>query len=129
MIHLNPTAEDATKIADIVSKASAVALAVGGHPIDRLQFSISLTACHLNGCPLDLDGLLNTDQFNLMHDVCGIHQHINHEDGSLSDFRPRFSASRGIPDRLIVLEDLPEIFLKDVRDQVRSLRKTNLRRG
>jgi hypothetical protein len=45
--------------------------------------------------PLDLDGLLNASDFNLLHDVTGIHKNINVEDGSLGNcFVPRFAAKQ-----------------------------------
>lgn len=93
MIKLNPSFEEASKIAEIVSKAREASLRAGGPNLDRLQFCISITACHLNGCPLDLDRMMVADDFNLLHDVCGIDRHISHDDGSLHNFRPRFAAT------------------------------------
>jgi hypothetical protein len=94
MLNLKTTHEDGEKIFQIINNAKAAAIR-HSIPIDRLQYSISLTACHLNGCPLDLDGLLNASEFNLLHDLLGIHKHINQEDGSLDGlFVPRYAAKQ-----------------------------------
>ena len=53
---------------------------------------MDLEACHACGCPLDLHGLLAAKPGDFAHDVCGIHRHLDREDGSLSDaFLPRFA--------------------------------------
>lgn len=58
---------------------------------DRLHVEMNITACHSNGCPLDLHKLLFADDFNFMHDICGIDKHINKETGELGGcFVPRF---------------------------------------
>mgnify|MGYP001500460032 CR=1 FL=1 len=58
-----------------------------------LQAAMSVTACHLNGCELDLERLLNADRFNFMHDIVGIDRHVSRQTGKLTGyFQPRFSA-------------------------------------
>lgn len=53
---------------------------------------MDVTATHTNGMPLDLDGLLKTDDGNFGHDVFGIRRHLNRETGKLMDcFRPRYA--------------------------------------
>jgi hypothetical protein len=53
---------------------------------------MDLTACHANGCPLDLAGLLAADDSNFIHDVCGINAHLDRRTGKLCDcFLPRFA--------------------------------------
>jgi hypothetical protein len=53
---------------------------------------MDITACHLNGCKLDLAKLLAADDFNFAHDVLGIRRHIDRETGQLMNcFRPRFA--------------------------------------
>lgn len=60
---------------------------------DALDRAMDLTACHANGCPLDLDGLLNADGFNFAHDVLGIARHMDRETGKLNNcFLPRYRA-------------------------------------
>jgi len=59
---------------------------------DTTETRMDLSACHANGCPLDFERLLAADDFNLLHDVCGIARHIDHGTGELMDcFRPRFA--------------------------------------
>lgn len=61
--------------------------------VDKMQLEMSITACHLNGCPLRLQDLLEADNFNFGHDVFGIHNHISRENAQLQNcFLPRFSA-------------------------------------
>lgn len=60
---------------------------------NRLEVTMDLTACHLNGCPLDLEGLLSAENDDLIHDVSGIMRHINRKTGRLEDcFVPRYAA-------------------------------------
>lgn len=57
--------------------------------VDR---EMDLVACHANGNPLDLTGLLQADDFNLLHDCLGIARHLDRETGQLLDFfTPRYS--------------------------------------
>lgn len=59
----------------------------------RLNITMTLTACHLNGCPLDFEKLLSCDTFTLFHDIVGIEDHINIETGLIERcFLPRCAA-------------------------------------
>lgn len=59
----------------------------------RSDCEMDLTACHCNGNKLDLQRLLDSDEFNFCHDVFGIRWHINRETGKLINcFRPIFSS-------------------------------------
>lgn len=61
--------------------------------VTKTEIVMSITACHANGCPLDLDGLLAADDFSFTHDVTGIHARISHRTGRLTGlFLPRFAA-------------------------------------
>ena len=52
--------------------------------------SMDVTAVHANGCYLKLEELLNADDFNFLHDILGIRDHLNRETGKLEDcFLPR----------------------------------------
>jgi hypothetical protein len=56
---------------------------------------MDLTACHKNGCALDLIGLLDASERDFKHDIDGIQRHIDRNDGSLKDcFLPRYAASQ-----------------------------------
>jgi hypothetical protein len=61
--------------------------------IDRTALIMDITACHCNGCNLNLHGLLTADEFNLGHDVGGIRQYIDRSTGKMTNcFLPRFSS-------------------------------------
>ena len=45
----------------------------------RMTCVMDITATHLNGNPLRLAALLAADDFNFMHDVCGIARHLNRD--------------------------------------------------
>lgn len=58
----------------------------------KLDLTMDLAACHANGRPLRLADLAAADDFNLAHDVFGIHRHLNRESGALGGcFVPRFA--------------------------------------
>lgn len=58
----------------------------------RMERAMDLTACHLNGCPLDLEGLLAAKDMDLIHDVWGLFVHIDRTNGKLQDcFVPRYA--------------------------------------
>jgi hypothetical protein len=49
----------------------------------KVDVVMDLTACHANGCPLDLTGLLNTGPARFGHDIYGIMWHLDRETGEL----------------------------------------------
>lgn len=58
----------------------------------RLDVEMDITACHLNGCRLNFQALLNTDDFNFAHDILGIRKNLDRETGKLrNNFLPRFT--------------------------------------
>jgi hypothetical protein len=62
---------------------------------DVMTARMDLTACHLNGCPMDLDRLLAADDFNLAHDMFGINRHLDRRTGQLTGhFLPRYAAPK-----------------------------------
>lgn len=63
--------------------------------LDSLSISMDITACHMNGCPLDLERLLNSDALDFVHDVIGIRNNINRMTGRLeSGFLPRHATKK-----------------------------------
>lgn len=60
----------------------------------RIDLLMDLEACHSNGCPLDLSRMAASQRdFDLVHDVAGIHRHLDRATGKLGElFRPRFAA-------------------------------------
>lgn len=82
------SAEDDKLLVAVVNRAI---LAYPDH-FDRLTLSMDLTACHANGCELDLDKLLGFDPFNFAHDIFGIVKRVDRRSGHLTDcFSPRCS--------------------------------------
>ncbi len=85
--------EDSKLIHQIVQRAGEI-LSSGGTftANDRLTFEMDITACHANRNPLRLQELLDAPRFVFMHDVMGIHAHIDRRTGELKDcFSPRLS--------------------------------------
>jgi len=61
--------------------------------LDLMSLSMDLTAVHVSGCKLDLEKLLNFDDSDLVHDVCGIIMNIDRKTGKLDNFfLPRCAA-------------------------------------
>lgn len=59
---------------------------------DRLDVIMSITATHLNGCPLNLDGLLKSSNVDFAHDITGICANIDVKTGKLGNFfHPRYA--------------------------------------
>lgn len=55
---------------------------------------MDLSACHSNGCPLHLSRLLDANELDFVHDIVGIHRHINRKTGQLEGaFLPRFAVT------------------------------------
>lgn len=91
-ISFKVTPADADLIGECVTRARALYVA-HGHEVDKLSLTMDITAAHANGYPLRLADLLAADDFNFLHDVGGIMQHMDRETGLLLDhFSPRFSA-------------------------------------
>jgi len=58
-----------------------------------LEIAMDIIATHLNGRPIDLDGLSGAKWGDFIHDVCGIHRYLDRTTGKLTDcFRPRYAA-------------------------------------
>lgn len=58
----------------------------------QMDWEMDITACHANGCQLDLAKLNHADRFNFSHDVFGIARHLNRDNGALMHcFVPRCS--------------------------------------
>lgn len=90
-INWNTSDHEAAVISDIVDRASAL-YARTNVRIDRLELEMDLSACHLNGCPLRLEDLLNASDFAFTHDIRGISRHIDRRTGELRNhFLPRYA--------------------------------------
>ena len=57
---------------------------------------MDVSAAHIK-YPLDLEGLLNAEDFDFIHDVAGINRHIDRKTGDLKDcFLPRFAIANKV---------------------------------
>ena len=60
------------------------------HADRRHDLMMDITATHANGCPLQLDQLLECEDFDFVHDIAVIRRHLDRETGHLKDcFVPR----------------------------------------
>lgn len=85
------TKEDALLIAEIGVRATAMAAQLD-RTYDPLAAIMDVTACHANGCPLDLQALLDSEPYDFVHDVFGIRAHIDRDTGRMGGcFLPRFA--------------------------------------
>lgn len=91
MVSFDVTRDEAHTIRAIVERADTMAREVNdGEGVDKLSLAMDLTACHANGCPLELERLLAADDFNFAHDVFGIMRHMDRRTGRLGNcFLPR----------------------------------------
>jgi hypothetical protein len=78
----------------IIQIAERVERDMPRYPDDRRTLVMDLTACHVNGCALDLRGLLAASKYEFSHDVYGIRKAINRRTGKLTEdvFLPRYAA-------------------------------------
>ena len=59
---------------------------------DQQEVEMDFTACHCNGSPLALFAFFTADDFNFLHDACGIRDHLDRTTGRLTGhFLPRFA--------------------------------------
>jgi hypothetical protein len=91
VLSFNTTRSEMLTINNIAKRAVAMA-EKNGIKYKMMDADMDITACHCNGNRLDLNKLLNADDFNFAHDVFGILHHINRETGQLQNcFVPRCS--------------------------------------
>lgn len=96
-LNLDTNVADAQAIRRIVQRAFEVAQQRGIYlGADRLTLEMDLSACHASGCPLDLAALESAREVDLMHDLLGIHRHLDRRTGELRDmFLPRHHQRQG----------------------------------
>lgn len=91
-ISFNAGRRDFGLILEIVNRAEQEARALDIDLGPRQALAMDITACHCNGNPLDLQGLLEAPSGDFWHDVGGIRRHIDRTTGQLGDcFSPRCS--------------------------------------
>lgn len=96
MLNWNLSRGDFELMDRIVSRAMRMAREHGQPDLPAIDILMDLTACHANGCPLQLAQLLEAPDSDFAHDVFGIMRHIDRETGKLGDcFSPRYSVRAG----------------------------------
>ena len=59
---------------------------------EAIDIEMDLTYCIEGGCNLRLNAMLEAKEWDILHDVCGINRHLNHETHKLEGgFWPRFA--------------------------------------
>ncbi len=76
----------------IMRRAAKMVERLGTH-YPNMDIIMDVDACHSNGCPLQLQALLDAEDHDFAHDIFGIRQHINRRTGQLMNcFLPRYAA-------------------------------------
>jgi hypothetical protein len=84
------TNPDASIVIDIVDRAEKLRIIFA---TEKRTTMMDITACHCNGCELDLAGLFAAAPMDFGHDVLGISEHLDRKTGALLDcFTPRYAA-------------------------------------
>lgn len=98
MVEFKPLAEkESNLIKQIVERSHSLGMAP-----DLTSLEMDLVAVYQNDCLLDFEKLLKADDFDFAHDVCGIQNHINRDNGRLQNhFLPKCAK----PDNMPSLED------------------------
>lgn len=79
---------DSAHVESIMRRLESVGIKTDG------ALRMDVTACHLNGCPLDLAALAEAPLDDFFHDLAGIARHLDRSTGQLGDcFLPRYAAT------------------------------------
>lgn len=80
------------KLIDRIARRAADMVKQHTSSFNQVHCAMDITAVHVNGNPLDLAQLAESEDMHFVHDVWGIRRHINRSTGQLeNDFSPRFS--------------------------------------
>ena len=95
LINWEITQQESNLIVEIAKRALRE---LTNYPDDRRTLIMDLTACHANGCPLDLKGLLDASLGDFSHDIYGIRKAIDRTTGKLTEdvFLPRYAAANNV---------------------------------
>jgi len=86
-VQFDTTQEERIQIALIAERAKDL-----NPEITLLSMRMDITACHCNGCPLDLNKLLYAPAFDFIHDIVGIWKNLDRSTGEIRNhFLPRSS--------------------------------------
>lgn len=127
-ISFKVTTDEARLIAKIVVRAFAMFQIE-----DRTSLIMDITACHANGCPLDLQKLLDAPSYDFMHDVAGIIRHISRRTGKLKHcFDPRCSMPLNVakvpdvaPGNPFAVASMPGCITAGVEDRLYRVKQFN----
>lgn len=87
---IDPSPLESRLVELIAGRYRKVALANNIKPPPQIDIELDLLTTHQNGCPLNLSALLECSDFDLVHDVSGIRQHLDITTGKLGNlFWPR----------------------------------------
>ena len=79
-------------VLEIAKRAKELLERQPGKKVDEVSVAMDIAATHMNGCPLRLEDVANADDFNFVHDVVGINNHIDRKTEMLDHrFLPRFA--------------------------------------
>lgn len=121
-----PSREDMQLILAILNRAKQMP-AFDEQEIARVDFVLSLQAAH-HRTPLDLEGLLQADEYEFTHDAFGILRHMDLDTGELADdFLPRFAKNDqgvavGAPEvHTVTVRIVPQVAPESICEQDRGL--------
>lgn len=90
------TEKEYRQISAIAGRAISIIERSTGTKIDHVDLQMDLEFCHQH-TPLDFLKMLDADDFDLVHDVLGIRQHLNRETGELENcFVPRMAITEQV---------------------------------
>lgn len=82
--------DDTDLIAEIAGKAAKLYADIG-HDFDMMSMVMDLEVVHAE-TPLRLEEMLESENYDFIHDIAGIRRHLNRATGRLEDFFvPRFT--------------------------------------
>lgn len=93
-VKFDATRKEIADVDAIVTRIVPKICAATGANADDLSLStrMDLLAAHANGCPIDFGRMREADDFNILHDIVGIRNHLNRETGRIVGFFvPRFA--------------------------------------
>lgn len=96
MVEFKGSLAESRLITKIAQRAIAMANA-NGIDADFVTLEMDITACHCNGCPLDLKKLLAFPDADFGHDVFGIRRYIDRDTGKIDPARFVPRCSLGVP--------------------------------
>ncbi|ANA12892.1 DUF6874 family protein [Acetobacter oryzifermentans] len=98
IVKFDATEQEIADVNAIVGRIVPKICTATGRDLENVLLStrMDLIATHANGCPMDFARMRKADDFNILHDVVGIKNHLNRKTGRLERmFLPRFAKGAG----------------------------------